>query len=212
MNNDTQGQGYQQPPGPPPPFSHNSARAALCAIIPGIGAVYNREYIKAVIHFSIFAGLVIIAESVGVFGAAAFSFYVFTIIDAYRSAETISQRGFLDQSSSSDEQLNLPLWGGILLLMGILFLLDNLGAIRLRSAFQFWPLILIALGGYLIYTYMRPGQSILPQPRVQDAPPQEVVVPPEPSPTRSTQAGPRPIASTWCSSTTGKTCTKRIYS
>ena len=49
--------------------------------------------------------------------------------------------------------------------------------------FQFWPLILIALGGYLIYSYMRPSKSVLPQSGVQTPPPaQQVVVPPEPEP------------------------------
>jgi len=37
--------------------------------------------------------------------------------------------------------------------------MDNLGAIRLRSAFQFWPLLLIFLGGYLIFKYMHSEKS-----------------------------------------------------
>src|SRR5690606_27642761 len=67
---------------------HSPARAALCALVMGLGAVYNREYTKAVVHFAIFAGLVTLADSVGeFFGFAAFVFYLFTIMDAYRSAE-----------------------------------------------------------------------------------------------------------------------------
>jgi len=148
----------QQPKSPPPPpaqpgfLAHKPARAALCAIIPGIGAVYNREYMKAVVHFSIFAGLTIISESVGIFGLAAFAFYVYTIIDAYRSAEAIALGRSFTSTAGGEEHggLNLLLWGGLLIAMGILFLLDNLGAIRLRDAAEFWPLILIALGGYLV--------------------------------------------------------------
>lgn len=153
MNNQTD---QQQPPPPPPTqpgfLAHKPARAALCAIIPGIGAVYNREYIKAVIHFSIFAGLSIIAEAVGVFSLAAFAWYVFTIIDAYRSAEAIAQGTGTESLMKNEETsgLNLLLWGGLLIAMGVLFLLDNLGAIRLRDAIEFWPILLIGLGAYLV--------------------------------------------------------------
>ena len=144
-------------PPPQPPRGPNYAEsrpfgAALCALIPGIGAVYNREYTKAVVHFAVFAGLVIISESVGVFGLAAFSFYVFTIIDAYRSAERIIERG--EPNEDERDGMNFPLWGGVLILMGVLFLLDNLGAVSIRRAIEYWPLILIFLGVYLLLSYL----------------------------------------------------------
>ena len=153
MNNDSDRQQQLPPPPNPPGFlTHKPARAAICAIIPGVGAVYNREYVKAIVHFAIFAGLTIISESVSIFGLAAFAFYVFTIIDAYRSAEVIARRGTSDPLIRSQDAsgLNLLLWGGLLIGMGVLFLLDNLGAIRLRDAVQFWPILLIGLGIYLI--------------------------------------------------------------
>lgn len=144
-----------RPPAGPPPFqrSQTATRAAVCALIPGIGAVYNREYEKAVVHFSVFAGLAYMGEEVGIFGLAAFCFYVFTIIDAYRSAEAISRRG--TQPRSQNDQINLPVWGGLLVLMGVIFLLDNLGAISLRTAVRFWPLLLILLGLYLVAGYFK---------------------------------------------------------
>lgn len=168
MSNENQTYATAPPPQPPPPrppadpfvasAAQKPVRAAVCALIPGIGAVYNREYEKAVIHFSIFAGLAYMADTIPVFGLAAFCFYVFTVIDAYRSAEAIVRRGGL--AKPQDEQLNLPLWGGILVLMGVMFLLDNLGAIRLRAAMEFWPLLLIFLGLYLVFGYFRkPGRG-----------------------------------------------------
>ena len=33
-------------------------RAALCALIPGMGAVYNSEYMKGITYFAVWAGLV----------------------------------------------------------------------------------------------------------------------------------------------------------
>jgi hypothetical protein len=164
------------PPIPPNQPSHLPSRAALFAIIPGIGSVYNREYVKAVVHLSVFAGLVIIAESVGIFGLLAFSFYIYTIIDSYRSAELISRRS--PEESEEEQEINLPFWGGTILLMGLLFLLDNLGAISLRSAFQFWPLLLIGLGGYLIFKYMNSTNSGITQRKQVHTPSPEAYSPP----------------------------------
>jgi hypothetical protein len=154
MNNQTEQQPPPRPPNPPGFLAHKPGRAAVCAIIPGIGAVYNREYVKAVVHFCFFAALTMISEAVEIFGLAAFAFYVFTIIDAYRSADAIAQAeasGNLVQSEKN-ENLNLLLWGGVLILLGVLFLLDNLGAIYLRDAVEYWPILLIGLGIYLIVT------------------------------------------------------------
>lgn len=146
-----------RPPAGPPPFerSRTATRAAVCALVPGIGAVCNREYEKAVVHFSVFAGLAYMGGEVGIFGLAAFCFYVFTIIDAYRSADAIARRG--SQPQPQNEQINLPVWGGLLVLMGVIFLLDNLGAISLRAAVRFWPLLLIFLGLYLVAGYFKGG-------------------------------------------------------
>jgi len=147
MNNENEP--FAPPPQPPPLTETAPTRAAICALVPGIGAVYNREYTKAVVHFAVFAGLVIVAEEVGIFGLAAFSFYIFTIFDAYRSAILIGRRNE-PNSGREGETMNLPVWGGILVLMGVLFLLDNLGAIHIRSAVEYWPVILILLGVYMI--------------------------------------------------------------
>lgn len=146
-------------PPPPPPLAANiPVRAAICALIPGIGAVYNREYMKAVVHFAVFAGLCIVAESIGIFGLAAFSFYVYTIIDAYRSAEANLGRG--GQPNTEGGEINFPLWGGILVLMGVVFLLDNLGAISIRATIQFWPVVLIFLGLYLIFSFVAAKKEV----------------------------------------------------
>jgi len=130
------------------------ARAALFALVPGIGAVYNRQYVKAVLHFAIFAGLTIIADSgPGIFGVAAFAFYVFTIIDAYRSAQVILRNVVLNQQMLEEkaEDINIPVWGGVLVLLGVLFFLNNLGVFSLSEMTRFlWPLFFVGLGVYLV--------------------------------------------------------------
>ncbi|HON00909.1 MAG TPA: DUF5668 domain-containing protein [Acidobacteriota bacterium] len=144
------------PPTPPRPEQARAVRAALLALIPGMGAVYNCEYTKAVAHFAVFASFIVLADYHGIFGLAAFCFYVFMIIDAYRSAEV----GPPEERRGGREEMNFPVWGCALVFLGVLFLLDNLGAIHLRSAAQFWPLLLIALGIYLILQHFhQPGAA-----------------------------------------------------
>lgn len=132
-------------------------RAALFAFIPGMGAVYNRQYNKALIHFSVFALLVLIADQgPDVFGFAAFSFWVFTIIDAYRSAQEILRRRLAEPVSEPAERpLNAPLWGGALILLGGLFFITNLELISFNFLRRFWPLAFVFLGLYLIYDHYR---------------------------------------------------------
>lgn len=142
---------------PPPPrtraSTHSPGRAALCALVPGLGAVYNRQYQKAVVHFAVFAALARMGDANGIFIMAALAFYLFMMIDAYRSAEVIRLRGpdavLLDESD--EEMRHLPLWGGFLVLIGVLFLLDNMDLIRLNQLLDFWPLLFIVVGGYLLY-------------------------------------------------------------
>ncbi|MFB3902940.1 MAG: LiaI-LiaF-like domain-containing protein [Acidobacteriota bacterium] len=142
--------------------TYSPARAALFAIIPGIGAVYNRQYVKAVLHFAIFAGLSIIAGSgPDIFGVAAFAFYIFTIIDAYRSAQVILRNVVADPRmlEEESEDINVPIWGGVLVLLGVLFFLNNLGVFSLAEMTRFlWPLFFVGLGIYLVVDYYLSGR------------------------------------------------------
>lgn len=153
-----------------PQFANYSpSRAALFGLIPGIGAVYNRQYSKAVAHVGIFAALWIVADAgPGVFALATIAFWIFTIIDAYRSAEEILRRGITRPETlerHEDEEIKLPIWGSALVLLGALFFLSNLGALSLRSIISFgWPLLFVGAGFYLILSYYlspkpKPGGS-----------------------------------------------------
>lgn len=156
--------------------TYSPARAALFALVPGIGAVYNRQYAKALVHFAIFASLIIIAGEAGleIFGFAAFAFYIFTIMDAYRSAQVMVRKQVAQGEVIQEEfeKITTPLWGGILVILGILFFLNNLGFNSFRFIAQFWPLIFVAIGIYLIFDYCfkpsppapPPGPAVQPPP------------------------------------------------
>jgi hypothetical protein len=136
-------------------------RAALCALVPGLGAVYNTEYLKAVTYFSVWAALAALSGRVsGIFGMGAFVFIIFTMFDAYRSAEARIRRQINDGAASieapSQDKAYIA-WGLFLIVLGILFLLQNI--IPYHFLRQYWPLVFIAFGAYLVYRSLADRQD-----------------------------------------------------
>jgi hypothetical protein len=130
-------------------------RAAALALIPGMGAVYNSEYQKAITQFAVFAALSIMGDSIhGVFGFGAFVFLVFTMFDSYRTAEarlrTRLEREIPVQNPVKDQ--TVAAWGILLIGLGVIFLLKNF--IHFDFINKLWPLVFIALGAYLVYRYI----------------------------------------------------------
>lgn len=131
-------------------------RAAVCSLIPGMGAVYNNEYLKAITFFAVFAALVIMADRVHeVFGFGAFAFLVFTMFDSYRTAE-LRKRMVLESPEPAQvtgRDKSVMGWGIFLITLGVLFLLQNM--IPYRFLHHLWPLVFILLGGYLVFRSLK---------------------------------------------------------
>jgi hypothetical protein len=132
-------------------------RAACCAMIPGMGAVYNNEYLKAITFFAVFAALVMLGDRVnGVFGFGAFVFLVFTMFDAYRSGEARA-RARLESGAKAleppSQNKTVAAWGVFLMVLGVIFLLQNIISFYFMN--RLWPLLFIFLGGYLVYRAVR---------------------------------------------------------
>jgi hypothetical protein len=148
-------------------------RAAICAIIPGMGAVYNTEYTKAITYFAVFAALAMMGDRVnGIFGFGSFVFVIFTMFDAYRTAEAKARRrlqpGFAEEPPHQDR--TIIGWGIFLIILGVLFLLQNV--IPYYFLNRLWPLVFVLLGAYLVYRaihsrekQVRDSESTLPGPK-----------------------------------------------
>jgi TM2 domain-containing membrane protein YozV len=71
----------------------NPAVAAALGFIPGLGAIYNGEYMKGLVHVAVFAGIIAmlnaqISDSLQVFfGIGLACFYFYMPIEAYRTAK-----------------------------------------------------------------------------------------------------------------------------
>ena len=137
---------------------HNNAPvlAFLLGFIPGLGAIYNGEYNKAIIHVVIFGAIIFgIASDLGeslqgllIFALCVFPFYM--AIDAMRSA----------MAKATGQPLTDPFenWSGqrplgpiILIGIGALFLLNNFGFFEFFRVRQiFVPLLLIGIGFFML--------------------------------------------------------------
>jgi hypothetical protein len=140
--------------------SDSPRRAALCAIIPGLGAVYNSEYLKAITYFAVWAALAMLGGRVsGVFVFAAIVFVLFTMFDAYRCAEAKVRLKLqpVPVSETARQDKTIIGWGVFLMILGIFFLLENV--IPWHFLNRLWPLIFIALGAYLVYRAMQNRQN-----------------------------------------------------
>jgi len=72
----------------PPSGSPNLAAATLLGMIPGVGAMYNGQFLKALIHVGIFAALITLSNNVsGIFVLAIFFFWFYMVFDAYKTAQ-----------------------------------------------------------------------------------------------------------------------------
>lgn len=143
-------------------------RAALLSLIPGMGAVYNNEYLKAITYFSVFAALVLMGDRIhGIFGFGSVAFIIFTMFDSYRTAEYRTRAQLegraIAQPASTDR--TIAAWGIFLIVLGVLFLLQNI--IPYYFLNRMWPLVFIILGGYLVYRALHD--------RDHDTPPVQVV-------------------------------------
>lgn len=79
-------QGLQQPFVPPPVGSPNPVAAAVLGIIPGVGAMYNGQFIKGLIHVVIFAVIISITTHYGLFGLFIPAWVIYQSFEAYHTA------------------------------------------------------------------------------------------------------------------------------
>jgi hypothetical protein len=74
-------------PPPPLPGEPNPGLAALLGLIPGVGAMYNGQYAKGVVHLIVFAILVSLANENGIFGLFIAGWVCYQVIEAYHTAK-----------------------------------------------------------------------------------------------------------------------------
>jgi hypothetical protein len=137
-----------------------SRLAAFCALLPGMGAVYNRQNVKALVHFITIVGLFSLSDMdvfEGIFVLGGMLFYFYSIMDAYRTARLIAE----GESPAADEERfkrsltrRAPAIGVMLIIAGVLFVAQTMFGFSLNFA-RLFPVGLIILGGYLLTRYFK---------------------------------------------------------
>jgi hypothetical protein len=150
---------------PPPPAGDGSPGAAfVLGMIPGVGAIYNGQYAKGIVHVVIVALLIMAADnSYGagpLFALLIPGFWFYMAFEAYHTARRKRDGLPVDEFSGlgiSEQNSRFPVAAVLLIVFGILFLLNNLGLLYIRELMRYWPVAMIALGLYLLYARMKGG-------------------------------------------------------
>jgi len=153
------------PTATPPPISPtvggSPGLAFVLGLIPGVGAIYNGQYAKGFVHVVVVGLLCSIANSgVGglepLFAMLIPVWWFYMAFEAYHTAKKRLAGEPVDEFSSvfplRGAAPGFPVAPVALIVIGLLFLLNNLEVIRIRQMLPYvGPGFLIVLGCYLLY-------------------------------------------------------------
>jgi len=135
--------------------------AFILGFIPGVGAIYNGQYLKGLVHALLFGLWVTMIDNtpgsaqplLGIL-LAAFVFYM--PFEAYHTAKKREMGLMPDEWSSilprSQRIGRAPVGPIVLIAIGVLYLLNTLNLVDFRQIGRFWPVILIVVGAYMLYS------------------------------------------------------------
>jgi|SRR5579862_5610519 len=146
------------PPIPDPGVSPGVA--FVLGLIPGVGAIYNGQYAKGLLHVFILGMLFTLANNndangfEAIFGVLIPAFWAYMAFEAYHTARRRLAGQQVDEFSSlmpGKGGPSFPMVPVMMILLGVIFLLNNLEIFQLRRMLKYWPVMLIGLGAYLLY-------------------------------------------------------------
>ena len=137
----------------PPPVRPGASPtiAFVLGFFPGLGAIYNGEYNKALIHIVVFAAMIVgLSSDLGggadtALGLLLAGFIFYMAFDAMRTAKA-KQLGEVSVDPLESWSKERPIGPIILIGIGVLFLLNNFSWFPFYRVERFWPLILIVVG------------------------------------------------------------------
>lgn len=149
--------------------------AGILALVPGLGAAYNGQIVKALVHFTLAVGLWQLADifAAMLFGVGGVGFYFYSIYDAVNSARRLRAGEDLSGEEVQLKKLlqeKTGLWAGLMIAVGALSMLHYI----FHDAFieRLWPLIFIGAGLYLLRARRQRAESVRPPMAASTPPPQ----------------------------------------
>jgi hypothetical protein len=150
------------PPAPPLDPGASPGLAFLLGLIPGVGAIYNGQYVKGLIHVIVLGVLISIVSSgeaggglEPLFGMMIGVWVFYMAFEAYHTARKRQLGLSVDEFSSlvslHGRPSTFPVAPAILIAIGLLFLLNTMDILRFNQILRYWPIALIGLGVYMLY-------------------------------------------------------------
>lgn len=153
---------HQQNPGTSAPERKTSpvVSAVLSLFCPGLGAAYNGQTAKAIVHFAFFVSLfqmAILTNGMAVFVLGFLGMWLFAAVDAWRMSRLI--RAGLKAGAAEDlwmqKLIAKPLvWAIAFIALGTMFFLSATLGLRLPVR-EMLPLLLVGLGVYWLIGYFK---------------------------------------------------------
>lgn len=140
--------------------------ACLLGFIPGVGAIYNGQYAKGLVHAIVFGLLVSITSSgtagdlEPLFGILIGVWVMYMALEAYHTARKRRAGEPVDEFSSilgSGRRTGFPVGAITLIVLGVVLLLSTMDIIQLRYLLRYWPVLLILAGAYMLYERVTAG-------------------------------------------------------
>ncbi len=135
--------------------------AVVLGMIPGVGAIYNGQYAKGLIHAVVFGLLITVvangngpalAPLVGILIAV---WWFYMVLEAFHTARKRRDGLPVDEFSSilhlHGNHGGVPVGAVALIGLGVFLLLDSTGMIPMERLIRYWPAGLILLGVYMLY-------------------------------------------------------------
>src|ERR1022692_3385108 len=137
--------------------------AFFLGCIPGVGAIYNGQYAKGIVHAVIWGMLMSIASSDShairgmepLFIILVMAWWFYMAFEAYHTARKRRAGEPVDEYSSildvHGRRSGFPVGAITLIGLGVLLLLSTTDVIQLRYLLRYWPILLILTGAYMLY-------------------------------------------------------------
>jgi Domain of unknown function (DUF5668)/B-box zinc finger len=144
-----------------PPGSPSPGVAMALGFIPGLGAVYNGEYIKGLIHVVVFGGIIALLTTdlptglIVILAIGLGCFYFYMPVEAYRTARLHRGEDLPQANLPMSFDGNRPIGAIVLIVLGALFLLGNLHLLEREWFSKAWPVGLILIGAWILMDRIR---------------------------------------------------------
>jgi TM2 domain-containing membrane protein YozV len=143
------------------PANASPGLAFLLGLIPGVGAIYNGQYAKGLVHAAIVGLLLSLANATDGSSGQAFiimvlvAFWCYMAFEAFHTAKKRQAGLPVDEFSSlispNVYTSRVPIGPLVLIGLGVLFLLDTLNLLAFRQLARFWPVLLIIAGLVMLF-------------------------------------------------------------